>query len=63
MGLGVQSLAYVMFAVDVWQRGRWITATKIQQTKRPIVRFNTIRAIEYDSVRFLALEDRRTCFF
>ena len=52
VGQGVQSRVSNLFVDGRWACARWITTAKLQHPETSIIRLSTIRAIEYDSVRF-----------
>ena len=52
VGQSVQSRVGNPLVDGRWTCGCWITCAKLIHPKTSIIRLSTIRAIEYDSVRF-----------
>ena len=72
VGQGEQSRVSNPLVDGRWTCGCWITCAKLIHPKTSIIRLSTIRAIEYDSVRFCFVrhknvvlfrqKNKRTCF-
>ena len=72
VGQSVQSRVGNPLVDGRWTCGCWITCAKLIHPKTSIIRLSTIRAIEYDSVRFCFVrhknvvlfrqKNKRTCF-
>ena len=62
VGQGVPSRVSNPLVDGRWTCARWITCAKVQHPKTSIIRLSTIRAIEYDSVRFLFVRHENVLF-